>query len=601
MPTSPSIRVLASLGLAAALALPAAARADAVPEIDVEAPTSALQGETVGFAVTLRNAGDLVGLTLFVDVITPEGGPDADEATDDGLELRGIAFPDTLTRGGDYPADRAGRIVHPFLRSDSGPSVIEAEPGDVLWSAVDGYRAGLNPGEAVRLPGSVRVGREATVGRTLVLRVRAGFGSASPFTPNAGSSLTEFARIELVPAAYDLEAGIASLASQLVIWSPAAAVPFSGSDVERLQRTLRASSTPVFLAVLPSSSGQPDAVLQRIRNGVGLDGTYAAVVGDQLVASSTLVPDDDLEAIRAGALDTGPGLADAPSTVLEAFVRDVERYAENPPAPPPPPEQPSPAPAPVERPSAPFSSEAPEAAPAGDGGSGPPIGLFAIPGVLVLAGLATVGSKQLRRRRGERQLADEVRDEAQGDLQALGEDIAALDLDVEMPTATPEAKADYAHAVTRYDEANRLLGRARTATELRRVAEAIADGRYAMASAKARLAGHEPPALRPPCFFDPRHGPSVIDVTWAPEGGTTRAVPVCQACATHVSDGAAPEVRTVRVGDAEVPYWASPALGYYGGSFGKELLATLAVLQAASQASTATTIVRSGTQRRRAR
>lgn len=592
-------RVVATLGVVATLALPATASAEAVPEIDVEAPARALQGETVPFTVTLRNTGDVVGLTLFVDVITPEGGADADEASDDGLHLRGIAFPDTLTRGGDYTADRGGRIVHPFLRTDSGPSVLEADPGDVLWSAVDGYRAGLNPGEDVELSGSVRVGRDAPVGRPLTLRIRAGFGSASPFEPNAGSSLTEFARVELVPAAYDLEAGIASLGSELVIWAPAAAVPFSESDVERLQRTLRASSTPVFLAVLPASAGQPDAVLQRIRNGVGLDGTYAAVVGDELVASSTLVPDDELEAIQAGALDTGPGLADAPSIVLDVFARDVERYVENPPAPPPPPEEPAPAPAPFERPAAPLSSPS-EAAPAGDDGSGPPLGLFAIPGILVLAGLATIGSKHLRRRRGERQLADEVRDEAQGDLQALGEDIAALDLDIEMPNVSPEAKSDYAQAVTRYDEANRLLGRARTATQLRAVAEAIADGRYAMASAKARLTGQAPPARRPPCFFDPRHGPSVVDVAWAPEGGAQRAVPVCQACATTVSDGAAPEVRTVRVGDADVPYWASPALGYYGGSFGKELLATLAVLQAVSSVA-APTIVKSAPRRRRAR
>ena len=34
------------------------------------------------------------------------------------------------------------------------------------------------------------------------------------------------------------------------------------------------------------------------------------------------------------------------------------------------------------------------------------------------------------------------------------------------------------------------------------------------------LDGRKPPERRPPCFFDPRHGPSSRDVEWAPPGGT---------------------------------------------------------------------------------
>ena len=35
------------------------------------------------------------------------------------------------------------------------------------------------------------------------------------------------------------------------------------------------------------------------------------------------------------------------------------------------------------------------------------------------------------------------------------------------------------------------------------------------------------PGATPPCFFDPRHGPSVRDVEWAPSDGAVRTVPAC--------------------------------------------------------------------------
>ena len=90
-----------------------------------------------------------------------------------------------------------------------------------------------------------------------------------------------------------------------------------------------------------------------------------------------------------------------------------------------------------------------------------------------------------------------------------------------------------------------------------------------MASAEARLDGKEPPERRPPCFFDPRHGPSVRDVEWSPDGGATREVPACAACALRVEAGAEPDSRQVLVRGQSMPYWAAgPAFGgYFGGFF----------------------------------
>ena len=116
------------------------------------------------------------------------------------------------------------------------------------------------------------------------------------------------------------------------------------------------------------------------------------------------------------------------------------------------------------------------------------------------------------------------------------------------------------------------------ADEIRHVTEILDDGRYAVASVKARVAGEPLPVRRPPCFFDPAHGPSVQDVDWAPTGGTDRLVPACAADTQRVLAGADPSIRTVLDGTQRVPYWqggpayAPWALGYYGSWGGLDLL-----------------------------
>jgi hypothetical protein len=106
------------------------------------------------------------------------------------------------------------------------------------------------------------------------------------------------------------------------------------------------------------------------------------------------------------------------------------------------------------------------------------------------------------------------------------------------------------------------------------VTSALEEGRWAMAAAKAELAGEPAPERRPPCFFDPRHGPSVTDVEWAPPGGQPRAVPVCAADLQRIEDGEQPESRQVPMDGQMVPYWAAgPAyMPWAGGFFGGGLL-----------------------------
>ena len=163
---------------------------------------------------------------------------------------------------------------------------------------------------------------------------------------------------------------------------------------------------------------------------------------------------------------------------------------------------------------------------------------------------------------------DEVRRAAQDDLLALADDIRALDIEIELPGASAEAKADYARALEQYERATRAFDRAQRPEDLEAVSNAVAEGRFAIVSTRARLEGRPPPERRPPCFFDPRHGPSVREVEWVPPGGTPRPVPACAADAIRLEEGEAPLARHVLVHGQRRPYWdAPPHFGPWAGGY----------------------------------
>src|SRR5918999_5007319 len=119
--------------------------------------------------------------------------------------------------------------------------------------------------------------------------------------------------------------------------------------------------------------------------------------------------------------------------------------------------------------------------------------------------------------------------------------------------------------------------------EIKHVTEILEDGRYAIACVKARVAGDPLPAKRPPCFFNPAHGPSSQNVSWAPPGGVARDVPACPADAERVLAGADPYIRTVQRGAQRVPYWeggpayAPWAQGYYNRWSGSDMLSGMLI------------------------
>lgn len=164
---------------------------------------------------------------------------------------------------------------------------------------------------------------------------------------------------------------------------------------------------------------------------------------------------------------------------------------------------------------------------------------------------------------------------------ALGEDIRSLDVDIQMPGVSEEAKQRYEQALEAYQRASQIFDQAKHPGDLAPVSETLEEGRYAMAYAKALLDGKPPPERRPPCFFDPRHGPSTEEVEWAPPGGAPREVPACAADALRVQEGFEPHGRQVTVNGRPTNYWNAPAHygpwagGYFNGFGGGGLLSTL--------------------------
>jgi hypothetical protein len=157
------------------------------------------------------------------------------------------------------------------------------------------------------------------------------------------------------------------------------------------------------------------------------------------------------------------------------------------------------------------------------------------------------------------------------DITALGEELQSLDLDLAGRELDAGANADYQRALDAYESAKTAGERLERPEDIKHVTEILEDGRYAMACVRARVAGEPLPTRRPPCFFDPRHGLSVADVSWAPPGGAPRDVPACALDAERVRAGAEPDVRKVMVGAQRVPYWQGGpayrpyAAGYFGG------------------------------------
>jgi hypothetical protein len=211
---------------------------------------------------------------------------------------------------------------------------------------------------------------------------------------------------------------------------------------------------------------------------------------------------------------------------------------------------------------------------------------FVVLSVLVLIVAGVVGlifvARKRRREREAKELA-ELKESVYEDVTRLGEDITALNLNVMDPNLDSATRDDYQRAMDSYDQAKAAVESARQPEDMRKVTQALEDGRYYMTAVRARLDGQPVPERRAPCFFNPQHGPSAQDVMWAPPDGAPRSVPACAADAQRVLSGLDPDTRLVTVGGQQRPYWdAGPAYapyagGYYSGFGGGALLGGLLI------------------------
>jgi hypothetical protein len=337
-----------------------------------------------------------------------------------------------------------------------------------------------------------------------------------------------------------------ALANDPVYVDPDAEAKVSSAEADRIRQRISARQAgPMYVAILPDAAkneagGSVSGVMDELHRVMARPGTYAVVAGRSFDGDSTIVRGANNAAGEALSAHKSDGVA---ATLLD-FTDRVGRLRAG-----------------------------GDSGSGGSGGGGSSGGGPGGTGALILLGLVGAGGAALfvsrrRRRRAEDAEFAEVKENARDDLVALGGDIRALDLDVEMPDVDPAARDDYARAVDAYDRANTTWERARRPEELEPVAAALEEGRYAMTSAKARLGGQAPPERRPPCFFDPRHGPSSRDVEWAPDGGAPRLVPACEADAQRVERGEDPEARQVMVGGRRMPYWdAGPMYAPFAGGF----------------------------------
>ncbi|MFF5551254.1 hypothetical protein [Streptomyces olivaceoviridis] len=332
---------------------------------------------------------------------------------------------------------------------------------------------------------------------------------------------------------------------------PAARDQLSAADADTLATRIKDADKPLFIAVLPA--GYPTTNLfADLRSATGVTGLYGIRLGDRFDARA----DSSVMSATARQNLVGSVQGEDAKAQLTDF---TDRALAN------------------------MGGHAPSSwGGSADGGGASATALITTAAVLVAAGggaYALVRRNRRRREEEQRAALDRLRVVVDEDITAFGEELDRLDFHPSEAGADDTMRADYERALDAYETAKQRMAAARKPEDVRSVTEAVEDGRFSLAQLAARREGRPLPERRPPCFFDPRHGPSVTDATWTPPGGAPREVPVCAADATRLADGRDPVIREVDTDYGRRPYWdAGPAYGpWAGGYFGGGLLPGLLV------------------------
>ncbi|MCP2307742.1 EGFR-like transmembrane domain-containing protein [Kitasatospora paracochleata] len=350
-------------------------------------------------------------------------------------------------------------------------------------------------------------------------------------------------------AAGGIDAAATTLKQGQVYVDPAMTGRFSAAQAADLTKKLNKADKPIFVAVLPDSNEYPrTTVAKDLRTKVGIVGVYAIWRGNEFKAFS------DAKALRPSSTDNiaGAALRSHPGDIngtLNDFVDQAAKQTKG----------------------------------EGVNGGGVSVAAIVIPVVL----LALVGGgvfllfRRAKKRKEEKVRAElaQLRTVVDEDITAFGEELDRLDFNPGAGDADDAQRADYTRALDAYDRAKRSMDEAKRPEDVKPVTEALEDGRFALATLAARRDKRPLPERRVPCFFDPRHGPSVRDVEFAPMGGAVRTVPACADDADRLATGQDPHIRTVQTDHGHEPYWnAGPAYSpWAGGYFGGGILPGLVV------------------------
>ena len=344
----------------------------------------------------------------------------------------------------------------------------------------------------------------------------------------------------------------AALRKSPVYVDPSASGQLSTADADALTKQIKDADKPVFVAVLPAD--YPTANLfTNLRTATGITGLYAVRLGDRFDAraDSRVLSNAAVKNLVSSVQgeDANTQLTDFTNRALASMGG-----------------------------SAPASWGG-----SSDGGGGVSTTALVVGGGVLVAGGAgayTLVKRSRRRREEERRAAlDKLRVVVDEDITAFGEELDRLEFHPAEPGADDAMRADYERALDAYEQAKSYMAAATKPEDVRSVTQALEDGRFSLAQLAARREGRPLPERRAPCFFDPRHGPSVADATWTPQGGAPREVPVCAADQARLADGRDPMIREVDTDYGRRPYWdAGPAYGpWAGGYFGGGLLPGLLV------------------------
>ena len=146
--------------------------------------------------------------------------------------------------------------------------------------------------------------------------------------------------------------------------------------------------------------------------------------------------------------------------------------------------------------------------------------------LLFFVGLVATTASLMRAQRQSREVearrakaieakVSQMRQETEEDVTTFGEALRDLDMEMIGKEVSAEGRKDWNTALDCYDRAKTLMAQDKGTRSIPLVTETLEEGRHSIACVQARANGEPIPEVRPPCFFDPAHGPSTTDVMYS--------------------------------------------------------------------------------------